>query len=477
MPGLSAAWQAARRGAASRGPASRPDLQITLIERDEQVGGKIQSESIDGFVLEGGPDSFLTTRPEALRLCEDLGISARLIPRTPRKVHSFIMHNHVLSPLPQGFSGMVPMDTAALAASPLLSERGKRRALEKPAQEWTDGDDESVAAFMIRRFGEEAYQLLVEPLVGGIHAGDASLLSRDAILRPPRGSAEAGTAAGPGRAPEPGRAAEPGRAPEPGRAAEPGSGSTPPFLSFPRGTAELVHALEDQLAGVTILRGTRVESVRRHEAGFLVETAGRARHEADALIIATPSHVTARLVAPLDSALREALGQIQSASTVVIHLAYRRADVAHPLDGYGYLIPDVEHSDLVACTWSSQKWEGRAPSEHVLLRLMAGRFGRRDPLGRSNHELFALARGELSATLGITAVPVLQRVHRWERGMPQYTVGHVGRVDAINARVAALPGLFLAGSSYGGVGIPQCVESGARAAEGACAYFKRQGEH
>jgi oxygen-dependent protoporphyrinogen oxidase len=450
IAGLSAAWQAARRGR---------DLQITLIERDEQAGGKIQSESIDGFVLEGGPDSFLTTRPEALRLCEDLGISDRLIPRTPRKVHSFVMHNHVLSPLPQGFSGMVPMDTAALAASPLLSEPGKRRALEKPAREWTAGDDESVAAFMIRRFGEEAYQLLVEPLVGGIHAGDASLLSRDAILRPPRGSDEPGSGA------------------VSGSGGKPGSPGQPPFLSFPRGTAELVRALEDQLAGFTILRGTRAESVRRHGAGFLVETAGRARHEADALIIATPSHVTARLVASLDSTLREMLGQIPFASTVVIHLAYRRADVAHPLDGYGYLIPDVEHSDLVACTWSSQKWEGRAPSEHVLLRLMAGRFGRRDPLARSDQELFALARGELSATLGITAVPVLQRVHRWERGMPQYTVGHVGRVDAINARVAALPGVFLAGSSYGGVGIPQCVESGARAAAGACAYLEKQGEH
>ena len=438
ITGLSAAWEASRLA---------PDLNITLIEQDETLGGKIHTDLVDGFVLEAGPDSFLTTRPEVLRLCEDMGLAAGLIPRTPRKISSFIMHNHVLSPLPQGFSGMVPMDTAALAASPLLSEAGKRRALERPdLQERTGGDDESVASFMVRRFGEEAYQLLIEPLVGGIHAADASLLSREAIL------------------------------PMPGRAAAPGNPVGPPFLSFPRGMAGLILALEDRLTGVTIIRGTRVESVRRRGASFLAAVTGGGRHEADALIVTTPAHETARLLAVLDSDLQEMLGSIQFASTAVIHLGYRRADVPHPLDGYGYLIPGVEQSDLVACTWSSQKWESRAPSDHVLLRLMAGRFGRRDVPGMPDEELFELARGELSATLGITARPVLQRLHRWDRGMPQYTVGHLRRTLAIFERIRAFPGLLLAGSSYEGVGIPQCVESGARAAAAALRHFEKQEE-
>jgi protoporphyrinogen/coproporphyrinogen III oxidase len=438
ITGLSAAWEASRLAA---------HLSIMLIEQDQRGGGKICTDLVDGFVLEAGPDSFLTTRPEVLRLCEDMGIAAGLIPRTPRKFSSFIMHNHVLSPLPQGFSGMVPMDTAALAASPLLSEAGKRRAMEGPdLRERTGGDDESIASFMIKSFGEEAYELLIEPLVGGIHAAEASLLSRDAIL------------------------------PKPGRAAASGSPGTPPFLSFPRGTAELVRALEARLTGVTILRGTRVESVRRHGASFLVEVSGKDLLQADALIVTTPAHETARLLSPLDSALQELLGSIQFASTAVIHLGYRRADVPHPLDGYGYLIPGVEQSDVVACTWSSQKWEGRAPSDHVLLRLMAGRFGRRDVLGRSDEELFELARGELSATLGITAAPALQRLHRWDRGMPQYMVGHLRRTLAIFERVRAFPGLFLAGSSYEGVGIPQCVESGARAAAAALRHLEKQEE-
>jgi oxygen-dependent protoporphyrinogen oxidase len=439
IAGLSAAWEASRSGA---------ELDVTLIERDERLGGKIRTDSMDGFLLEQGPDSFLANRPEAVRLCEELGIAGRLIPRTPRKAHSFIMHDHSLFPLPEGFSGMVPMDTAALSVSPLLSEAGRQRAWEAPAvPAWTGGDDESVASFIVHNFGEEVFQLLVEPLVGGIHAGDASLLSREAILSPPR------------------------------RPSEPGAGTSPPFLTFPRGTAELVHALEKRLNGITILRGTAAESVRRLGNRYLVEMSGGGRREADALIIATPAYESARLVAPLDTGMQELLGLIPFASTVVIHLAYLRADVAHPLDGYGYLIPSVERSDLVACTWSSQKWEGRAPDERVLLRLFAGRFGRRDLLGKSDEELFGLARGELSATLGITAVPVLQRLHRWDMGMPQYTVGHVGRVDAISARAAAIPGVFLAGSSYGGVGIPQCAQSGARAAAGALGYFARQGAH
>jgi oxygen-dependent protoporphyrinogen oxidase len=437
ITGLTAAWEASRSGA---------EIEITLIESDARLGGKLRTDWVEGFLLEQGPDSFLTTRPDVLQLCEELGIAGRLIPRTPRKVHSFIMHGHALSPLPAGFSGMLPMDTAALAVSPLLSEAGKRRVREEPSMPaWTGGDDESVASFIISRFGEEAFNLLVEPLVGGIHAADASLLSREAVLGAPR------------------------RSPDPGVAAR------PPFLTFPNGTAELVRALEEQLTGITILRGTAAESVRRLGDGYRVEVSGGGRCEFDSLIVTTPAHETARLVATLDAGMQELLGLIPFASTVVIHLAYRRAEVTHPLDGYGYLIPSVERSDLVACTWSSQKWEGRAPDDFVLLRLFAGRFGRRDLLGRADEELFDLARDELSATLGIKAVPVLQRLHRWDLGMPQYTVGHVRRADAISARAAGFPGLFLAGSSYGGVGIPQCVQSGARAAADSLGYLAKQG--
>ena len=296
----------------------------------------------------------------------------------------------------------------------------------------------------------------MEPLVGGIHAGDASQLSRAAVL----GSAH--------------RAADPG---SPSRAADRGPNARPPFLAFSKGMAEIVRGLEERLGAVTVIRGTAAESVRRRGVGYIVDLADGGRREADALILAAPAYVTSRLVAPLDPGMQELLGLIPFASTVVIHLAYRRSDVAHPLDGYGYLIPGVERSDLVACSWISQKWDGRAPDDRVLLRLFAGRFGRRDLLGTPDDELFALARAELSATLGVTAPPVLRKIHRWDMGMPQYTVGHLRRVEAITARAAALPGLFLAGSSYNGVGIPQCIESGTRASSDALRYLVRQGAY
>ena len=168
------------------------------------------------------------------------------------------------------------------------------------------------------------------------------------------------------------------------------------------------------------------------------------------------------------------IGLIPSASTVVIHLAWQRSDVPHALDGYGYLIPSIEHSDLVACTWSSQKWAGRAPDGMVLMRLFAGRFGRRDLLGTPDEELFTLARAEVQATLGIRAAPRLQVLHRWNMGMPQYTVGHLGRVQDIRARAAAVRGLFLAGAAFDGVGVPQCVGSGAEAAASAIAFLEEE---
>ena len=433
ITGLSAAWSASRSGA--------KDLEITLVEREDRLGGKIRTDSSQGYVLEQGPDSFLTSRPDALRLCEELGIAGRLVSRTPRSVPSYIAHQHVLSPLPEGFSAALPMDTAALAVSPLLSEAGRRRALKQPSNPaWSGGDDESVASFMVRRFGEEAFELLVEPLVGGIHAGDAGLLSVQATL--------------------------------PHRQAEPREDPRPQFLSFPGGMAEMTRALEERLGGVRILRGADARAVRPRAGGYLVELSDGQKQEADALILAVPAHEAARLASPLDPELPELIRLIPSASTVVIHLAWRRSQVPHPLDGYGYLIPSVERSDLVACTWISQKWAGRAPEGRVLVRLFAGRFGRRDLLGTPDDELFDLARAELDATLGIRAAPELRLLHRWSMGMPQYTVGHLGRVEDIRARAAGLPGLFLAGAAFDGVGVPQCVASGASAAASATSFLE-----
>jgi oxygen-dependent protoporphyrinogen oxidase len=430
-------------------------VEVSIIERDQRLGGKIRTDSQDGYLLEEGPDSFLTNRPEFVRLCKELGLAERLVPRTPRRVNTYLMHRHTLYPLPDGFSSVAPMNTATFAASPVLSDAGRRRVLEEPAQPAGAGeDDESVASFLTRRFGQEAFQLLLEPLVGAIHAGDTALLSAEALLPALR-------------------RLERSRGCLTGLSEESGIASKTParFLTFPRGTGELAEALADRLAGVAVLRGTGAVSLRRAAAGYVAELASGGCLEADAVILAAPAHEAVRLVQGLDPGLPEQLDGIPFASTAVIHLAYHRSDVEHPLDGYGYLIPSVESSDLLACAWSSQKWAGRAPADRVLLRLFTGRFGGRDPTSLQDQELFSLARDELSATLGITARPVLERLHRWKAAMPQYTVGHVRRVQALHERAAGIPGLFLAGGSYEGVGVPQCVASGAAAAAAARDYL------
>lgn len=440
IAGLSAAWRASRSAGSG--------LRITVFEKEERLGGKIRTDAVGPYVLEQGPDSFLTTRPEAVRLCDELGISGQLVPRTPRSVPTYIMRQHRLSPLPDGFSGAVPLDAAALAMSPLLSEAGKQRAMRAASRSvGTGGDDESVASVMVRRFGEEAFQVLVEPLVGGIHAGDAELLSAQATMAPRDHAPAVGTAERP----------------------------RPQFLTFPSGTEELVRELEKKLReavpAMAIRRGVSVDSVRTNGRGFTLELSVGETMDADALVLAIPAHEAARMAASLDRELPDLLRLIPSASTVVIHMAYRASDVAHPLDGYGYLIPSIERSDLVACTWTSRKWEGRAPDDRVLLRLFAGRFGRRDLLGTPDEDLFRMARAELAATLGIHAEPEIGHLHRWSLGMPQYTVGHLGRVKDIRSRAARLPGLFFAGAAFDGVGIPQCIASGASAAAEACRFL------
>jgi len=225
------------------------------------------------------------------------------------------------------------------------------------------------------------------------------------------------------------------------------------------------------------LRRTQVRAGRaavRVGAGFEIELAGGETIAAEGVVVATPAFVTAGLLATLDRELGAAHAEIPYASSVVVTLAFSRADVV-PLDGYGYVVPRSEGSDVLASTWSSQKWEGRAPEDAVLVRVYAGRFGGRDVTADSDDELVRLARDEIEF-LGVRAEPLLARVHRWPRGMPQYVLGHPDRLARIDGALAAHPGLAVAGAAYRGVGIPDCIRSGelaaesvARALTGACA--------
>ncbi len=442
IAGLAAAWRAQALS------AERP-VEITLVEREDRLGGKIRTELSGGFLFEMGAESFLSRKPAGVKLCEELDLLDRLQGRTPRSGRSFVMHRHALHPLPEGLSGFIPTDLDSLKASSLLSEEAKRRFEREPTIPPDPGSgDQSVARFLSRRLGPEVFHLLVEPLVSGIYAGDAALLSVKATypqlldLERRYGSLLAGLKA---------------------QAAP--AGGLPAFVSFPLGMAELVSRLAGRLTSVRIVLGAAARSVETAREGIRVELADGGSLEADAGILAVPAYEAARLLAGLDPELAALHERIPYASSAVVQLAFDSPAAAGPLDGYGYVVPSVEESDILACTWSSSKWEHRAPDGSALIRYYLGRFGRDDITRKSDRELVEAARSELAATLGIQAAPARSLVVRWDRAMPQYLVGHLDRLEAIEERLALHPGLYLAGAAYRGVGIPDCIASGWKAAE------------
>ena len=432
--------------AARRLEALALEAAVSLVERDVVLGGKIRTDRLDGFVVETAPDSFLSRKERGVGLCRELGLGDELIARRPEHRGSFVRRGDELHPLPEGLTGMIPTSLDALETTELLSAEGKVRFAAEADVPPSDGvEDESVAAFVSRRFGREAYDGLVEPLMTGIYGGDGEQLSLRATFPQLRaierehGSLLRGlTATSPEDAP-------------------------PPFLSLRGGMDVLVDALRGGFERTEVLAGRGAERVTRDASGYRVGLSDNEALAVDGVVIATPAYVTAELLAELDPELAAIHADIPYASSVVVSLGYSRADVV-PLDGYGYVIPRAEGGDVLACTWSSQKWEHRAPEECVLVRVYLGRFGGRDVTSDTDDELVAGARAEI-AFLGVSARPVLTCVHRWPLGMPQYVVGHPDRLERIDSALAAHSGLALAGAAYRGVGIPDCIASGEAAAE------------
>ncbi len=439
-----------------------PASDITLIERDERLGGKILTEQSEGFVVEGAPDSFLSRKPRGVGLCEELGLAAQLQGRDPRHSKTFVRRYGALHPLPSGLTGMIPTNLAALEHHPLLSPAGRARlAQEVDLPAAPANGDETLASFVTRRLGREVYENLVEPLMSGIYAGDGAQLSLAATfpqlrqLELKHGSLLKGLQAGQREAS--------------GQVAD---NQYPPFVALRGGMGTLVTRLVAQLRQTKILTGVGVVGVN-HAADnrYTVHLEQGPALQADALIITTPAFVTAHLLTDIDPRLAELHTAIPYASSATISFAFALADLPEAPDGYGYVIPGVEDTDVLACTWSSSKWADRAPADYALVRVYLGRFGRRNVLADSDDDLVALALNELKTTLGYTATPRQQWIFRWPRSMPQYTLGHVERLQQIEAKLSEHPNFLLAGAAYRGVGIPDCIQGGEEAARGVINYF------
>lgn len=434
-------------------------VQITLIEREARWGGKIITDRVDDFVIEGGPDTFLATKPWAVALCRQLGIADRLQGTNPAQKNTYILHQDQLHPLPGGLTMMIPTEFASLLRTGLLSWPGKfRMGLDYLIPSKKENGDETIGQFISRRLGSEAYHHMIEPLMSGIYAGDGEKLSLQATLPYLRDLEEKHGGLVRGAISARNQRAKNGCKP---------TGSRSLFLTPLTGLAELVEALVKVLdaQGVELLSGVGVEAITQDKDSFLVALEGRKPLRTDGLILATPAFVSGKLVEAVAPTLARELLAIEYTSTATISLAYRKEDVPRPLDGYGYVIPRREGRKALACTWTSTKFPHRAPDGYVLVRVFVGRAGQEGEIPWDDEGLLDIAREEVDHTLQITAEPIVERVFRWEQAMPQYNLGHPARLKRIDALLEGLPGLALAGNGYRGIGIPDCIHSGEVAAE------------
>jgi protoporphyrinogen/coproporphyrinogen III oxidase len=429
-------------------------LECSVIERDGRLGGKIVTNYRDGFVVEGGPDCFLTQKPWAVEMCRQLGLGDQLIGTNEASRKVFILWKRKLHRLPDGVLLIIPTRFMPFALSPLISPLGKLRMgldLVTPAR--SDDGDESVADFVRRRLGSEALDKIAEPLMGGIHVSDPerqSLLATFPRFRDTErkhGSLVRGMLAA-------------------RRAHPPNGKSLPMFMTLKGGMQDLVSTLTGRMDGVRLLAGRSVASLRRVDpGGYRLALDDGSHLDADQVVLAVPAHDAAKLASGLDGELAERLAAIRFVSTATVSLGYRRADISHSLDGFGFVIPSKEGRPITGCTWSSTKFDGRAAEGHVLVRCFLGGAIDEGPALLPEDEMVRLAREELRSLMGIEAEPVLTQVYRWRDGHPQYDVGHLERVAEIERLCAGHPGLHLTGSSYRGVGIPDCIRNGGLTAE------------
>lgn len=442
-------------------------IGFTLLEERTRPGGVVLSEEVDGFVLDGGPDALLIQKPEAIKLCHEIGIGDRLVPTQPPR-NAFILRGGRLHQLPAASVLGIPTEWGPFIRTGLFSWPGKlRMGMELFVPRKTDDADESIGGFMRRRFGAEATEYLAEPLLAGIHAGDVERLSIRALF--PRfadterqhGSLlkafKTGAAGGPPRPAAAAPSPRPGAAASPAPVGRPHGSGDGAFRSLPGGLSELIRALVARLPHESLHLGTHVTGLSREGAQYRVHTRSGPSFVGDAVVLAAPAFATAALIREFDQTIADRCAAIPYASAATVSLAFTRGAVTHPLNGSGFVVPKAEGLGILAGSWLSSKWPGRAPTGKVLLRTFLG--GARDPraLELSDAEMVERSLRALTPLLGLRQPPLFTRVFRWENANAQHEVGHLDRVRAIEQAVNSHPGLYVTGSGYRGVGIPDCV--------------------
>ncbi len=437
-------------------------LRCTVLDAGSSWGGKIVTHRVGDIVTEAGPDSFLSQKPAALDLCTKLGLADQLINTNETLKKACVLYKGRMHDLPEGLLSFVPRQLKPFLRSGLLSWTGLvRMGLEIAVPPGPSTGDESLAGFLRRRFGTQAYERVLEPLMAGIYAGDAEQMSLRATfprffeLEQQHGSVVRGMM----------------EAKKTAAAASSGQGRRTMFVSLRNGLGDLVTALTRRLTeqGAELRLGTRVVvlRVRSHELGRwmydLILHDGSAL-SAESVVLATPAHVSSDLLRPLSPIAGGVLDLIPYVSTATIAMAFPRT-MTSGIEGFGCIVPRAEQRELIAATWTSLKWPHRAPADQLLVRCYVGGVGREDILQLDDAALTAKVRDELATLCGIRAEPSYTEVNRWWRAMPQYTLGHLDRLAQLDAAVSRYPGLVLTGAGYRGVGIPDCIRDGETAAE------------
>lgn len=427
-------------------------VQIDLFEASDRLGGKIRTEKQDDMILECGAESFLSRKPNGIELCRELEIEDQLCGTRPETKKTFVWRDGQMHRLPEGLTGFVPTKLSSLGSTDLLTLSGKARMmldLLKPGRK--ADSDESLASFISRRLGRQAYERLVQPLLCGIYCSDGKDLSLAATypelrkLEKKYGSLIRGLKAKSLQAPP---------------------SKHPPFVTFPGGMCDLVSSVKENLKRTNIHFGKPIQSVVKSENGYTLNNV----ETFDVLVLTTPSFIASNLISELSPDLASVLDSIRHVSTAAVNLWYESSELQNQLDGYGFVIPFDQQNGITAVTWTSSKHFNRAPEHRKLVRVYLGRSGDELNLDSSDSEILETAVRELRRTMKIDTKPAGHLIHRWIQGSPQYEMGHLEKLKHIDSFLSELPGIFLNGASYRGVGIPDCIKNSKEVASKATQY-------
>ena len=439
------------------------NLECILLEGSNHFGGKISTEKLDGFIIERGPDSFISQKPAAIQLCKQLGLEDRLTGTNPGAPSTFVYTGGKLVTMPDGLSLMIPTKFLPFALTPLFSLPGKiRMAFDLLIPKKQDNGDESLASFVRRRMGEEALNKMAEPMLAGIYASDPEKMSitstfpmfvetekkyRSLIL----GMLARKKAMLMNAVKRP-------------------SSAYSLFMTLKDGLGEMVDAVIKKSPDIQFKSGTKVVGIERNKEKWHLKLDDGSENQVDAVIVATPGTVTAKLLQNITPDSAELLNSIHYVSTATVTLGYKKEGFSHSLDGFGFVVPKAEGCSILACTWTSSKFPHRAPKDYVMLRCYVGGALQEEVAEKDTETLETLVRKDLQQIMGITEIPIFCKVFKNNKSNVQYHVNHSQKIDSIMEDLKNYPGLFLAGSAYRGIGIPDCIQNGNLAAESALKF-------